>query len=66
MMSDVFGVLATHTERSLELNRQIGFAKGQIEEALAHLDGQNYWAEKALRRVLDEFGGKTYAGEARL
>ena len=44
-------VLAHEAEQRFELARRIGFAKGQIQEALGCVEG-NYWAEKALRRAL--------------
>ncbi len=63
-MSDVFGVLADHADRSVELARRIGYAKGSIEEALLQMQlGEEYWAEKSLRRALSVLSGETYAGD---
>ncbi len=69
-MSDVFGVLADHTDRSIELARRIGYAKGSIEEVLQLIDNYRkitqadaYWAKKSLRRTLSVLTGESYAGE---
>ncbi len=64
-MSDVYGVLADHADRNIELARRIGYAKGSIEEALLAIGSKNYWAEKSLRRALSVLTGETYAGEVR-
>jgi hypothetical protein len=60
------------TADPMELSRRIGYARGQIQEALGMLDGRShrsgspdvYWAYKALTRALDELdGGTTRAGQ---
>ncbi len=69
-MSDVYGVLADHADRNIELARRIGYAKGSIEEALLLIDNYReikqadaYWAKKSLRRALSVLTGESYAGE---
>lgn len=65
-MSDAMKmVLAVEVERTSELSRRLGYAKGSIENAILLIGNQNYWAARTLRKALGVIVGETHAGEVR-